>query len=94
MEVKEFDAAKYLTNEARINEYMQATFEENADNYAAILVALNDIARARNMTQLAKDAGLSRKGLYKALESDTSPKFETVMAIMNALGLRLKVETA
>jgi len=57
-------------------------------------VALDSIARARGMTRLAKETGLSREGLYKALSADGNPEFSTVMKVINALGLRLHAESA
>ena len=81
-----FDAADYLTSEATIAEYLTAALEDpNPDMF---LVAVRDVARARGMTQLAKDAGLGRESLYKALAPGSKPRHETIQKIMRALGVK------
>jgi len=87
-----FDAADYLTDEATIAEYLTAALED--PNPDLFLVAVNDVARARGMTQLAKDTGLGRESLYKALAPGAKPRFETVMKVVRALGVKLHVDTA
>jgi probable addiction module antidote protein len=68
---------------------------EEADGDAAFVAkALGDIARAKGMTQVARDAGLSRESLYKALSGDRTPNFETILKVIRALGLRLHAEAA
>lgn len=82
-----FDAARYLTDEVAIAEYMSAVLETgDAD---LLLLALGDIARARGMAQVAKDAGLGRESLYKALAPGAKPRFDTVLKVAKALGVRL-----
>jgi probable addiction module antidote protein len=71
--------------------YLEACLEESADDPTFIIHALGVIARARNMSQLAKDAGISREGLYKALSPEGNPSFATVAKIAKALGFRLSV---
>ena len=75
-------------------EYLKASLEENSDMPEAILVALRDIAEARGFEQLAEAADLSKKSLYKILSDtkDAKPRFETIVKLLNALGLRLTVE--
>jgi probable addiction module antidote protein len=85
-----FDAARYLTDDAAIAEYLSAMLETN--DLQLLLAALGDIARARGMTQVAKDAGLGRESLYKALAPGAKPQFETVAKVARALGLRLAVQ--
>lgn len=82
-----FDAADYLTDEATIAEYLNAALEDaNPDTF---LVAVRDVARARGMTQLAKDAGVGRESLYKALTPGSKPRYDTVVKIMHGLGVKL-----
>ena len=85
-----FDAAKYLDDEEAIAEYMTAVFE--ADDPDLLLLALGDVARARGMAQVAKDAGLGRESLYKALAPGAKPRFDTVMRVAKALGVRLAAQ--
>ena len=83
----EFDAAQYLDNEISIAAYLTDIL---AANDAALLAsALGDIARSRGMTELAKTAGITREALYKALRSDSAPRFDTVTRVCAALGVRL-----
>jgi probable addiction module antidote protein len=89
-----FDAADYLKTPADIAAYLEATFEESGDDSAEIARALGTIARAKGMTKVARDAGLSRESLYKALSGDRSPDFATILKVVKALGLRLSAEAA
>lgn len=82
-----FDAARYLTDDAAIAEYITAVLEtEDPD---LLLLALGDVARARGMAQVAKDAGLGRESLYKALAHGAKPRFDTVLKVAKALGVKL-----
>lgn len=74
--------------------YLEAVLEEAGDDPAFIAKALGDVARARGMAQTAREAGLSREGLYKALSADGNPSFATVLKVLGALGLRLHVTPA
>jgi probable addiction module antidote protein len=89
-----YDVAEHLRNEEEILAYIEAAFEEAGDDAAFIAKALGDVARARGMTQVARDAGLSRESLYKALSGERSPDFSTLLKVMRALGLRLHPEAA
>ena len=82
-----FDAADYLTDEETIAEYLNAALEN--PNPDLFLVAVRDVARARGMTQLAKDTGLGRESLYKALAPGAKPRYDTILKIMHALGVKL-----
>ena len=82
-----FDAAKYLTDEDAIAEYMSAVLEE--DDMDLLLLALGDVARARGMSLVAKETGLGRESLYKALAPGAKPRFDTVVRVARALGVRL-----
>lgn len=90
LKTKRWDSAKYLQNETDIAAYLDAALEEGGDDPAFILHALGVIARSKNMSQLARDTGLSREGIYKALSEDGNPSFATVAKIASALGLQLK----
>lgn len=84
-----FDAAEFLKNPAEMAAYLDACFAEDAGDGVLIRAALNDIARAQGMTQVARDAGLGRESLYKALSSTGNPEFATIIKVMKALGMRL-----
>ncbi|MGE8097544.1 MULTISPECIES: addiction module antidote protein [Pseudomonas] len=89
-----FDAADFLKTPEEMAAYLDACFEEDAGDGALIRAALNDIARAQGMTQVARDAGLGRESLYKALGSTGNPEFTTIMKVMKALGLKLHATAA
>lgn len=86
-----FDAADYLDDEETIAEYLTAALED--PNPDLFLTAVKDVARARGMAQLAKDTGLGRESLYKALAPGAKPRYDTVLKIVRALGLRLQAHT-
>lgn len=81
-----FDAADYLDSEEAITAYLNAILEEND---ALLAEALGDIAKAKGMTQIARDAGIGRESLYKALRSGASPRFDTINRVLGALGVKL-----
>ncbi|HEY3515561.1 MAG TPA: addiction module antidote protein [Gammaproteobacteria bacterium] len=85
-----YDTADYLKTEDDVAAYLEAIMEEAGDDAALVAHALGTVARARGMVQLAKDTGLTREGLYKALSADGNPSFGTVLKVMKALGLRLE----
>ena len=89
-----WDPAENLKSEADIRAYLIASFEEAPDDAAYIAAALGDVARARGMTTLAKRTGLTRMGLYKALSKDGNPSLDTVLKVLQALGLRLTATAA
>jgi len=89
-----YDSAEYLETEEDIRLYLEACLEEGGDDPAFIAHALGVVARARNMSQLAKDAGMTRAGLYKALSPDGNPSFATVHKVAKALGLKITVQLA
>jgi probable addiction module antidote protein len=82
-----FDAADYLDDEETIAEYLTAALED--PDPEMFLVAVRTVARARGMTQLAKDAGLGRESLYKALSPGAKPRYDTVLKLVHALGVKL-----
>lgn len=87
--ITDFDVSVYLDNEETIAEYLTVTLEEN--NPDLLLAALSNVAKARGMSQIAKDSGLGRESLYKALAPGAKPRFETIMKVMHALGVKLTV---
>lgn len=82
-----FDAADYLNDEQTIAEYLTAALED--PNPDVFLAAVRDVARARGMAQLAKDAGLGRESLYKALTPGAKPRYDTVLKLLHALGVKI-----
>ncbi len=82
-----FDAADYLDNEETIAAYLSAMLAE--DDPEMFLVAIKDVARARGMTQLAKDTGMGRESLYKALAPGAKPRYDTILKVLRALGVTL-----
>ena len=85
-----FDAADYLDNEEMIAAYLTAALEDEDPDL--FLVAVKDVARARGITQLAKDTGLGRESLYKALAPGAKPRYDTLMKVLRALGVSLHVK--
>ena len=89
-----FDVAEHLRTPEEMAAYLEACMEEAHCDAAFVAKALGTIARAKGMTEVARDAGLSRESLYKALSGDRSPSFDTILKVVGALGLRLHAETA
>ncbi|HEV7671145.1 MAG TPA: addiction module antidote protein [Thermoanaerobaculia bacterium] len=89
-----YDVAEHLRTPEEMAAYLDAWLEEAPDDAAGIARALGDIARAKGMTQVAKDAGLSRESLYRALSADGNPSFATVLKVARALGVKLHAEAA
>jgi probable addiction module antidote protein len=89
--LKAWDSAEHLHTEDDIAAYLEACFEEAGDDAAFIAKALGTIAKARSMTQHAKDTGMGRESLYKALSGEGNPSFGTILKVINALGLKLHV---
>ena len=86
-ELPEFDAAEFLQSEQDIAEYLTAVLED--DDPSLLAAALGDIARARGMSQIASQTGITREALYKALRPGSHPRFETIRLVCAALGVRL-----
>jgi probable addiction module antidote protein len=84
-----YDVAEYLTTPEEMAAYLEACIEESDGDAAFVAKALGNIARAKGMTQVARDAGLSRESLYKALSGDRTPGFDTILKVVHALGLKL-----
>ena len=89
-----YDTAEYLKTNEDMAAYLDACLEEAAEDPAFITHALGVIARARGMTQIARDTGLARENLYKALSADGNPEFGTILKVIKALGLKLHAQVA
>ena len=89
-ETRPWDAAEHLETEEDMVAYLDAALEDG--DPALIVAVLGDIARAKGMTQVAREAGLGRESLYKALSPTGNPEFATILKVVSALGLRLHVE--
>lgn len=86
-----WDAAEHLNSDEEMAAYLEAALEDGEPSLIA--AALGDIARARGMTQLARETGLGRESLYKALSPNGNPEFSTILKVINALGLKLHAST-
>jgi len=84
-----YDVAEHLRTPEEMAAYLEACLEEAKGDAAFIARALGDIARTKGMSQVARDAGLSRESLYKALSGERSPGFDTILKVVAALGLKL-----
>ena len=89
LKLKKWDPAEWLDNDETVAEYLQASFESG--DMKEIISALNDVARARNITDLATQMGISRQGLYKTLSENGNPEFSTIQKLIKALGLQMSV---
>ncbi|MFK7848898.1 MAG: addiction module antidote protein [Rhodothermales bacterium] len=89
-----YDVSEHLRSPEDMAVYLEACMEEANGDAAFIAKALGDIARAKGMSQVARDAGVSRESLYKALSGERTPGFDTVLKVIAALGLKLHPEVA
>jgi probable addiction module antidote protein len=89
-----YDVAEHLRTPEDMAAYLEACLEEANGDAAFIAKALGDIARAKGMSQVARDAGVSRESLYKALSGERIPGFDTILKVTKALGLKLHAEAA
>jgi probable addiction module antidote protein len=90
--IQKYDTATLLHNDREVAAYLEAALAEG--DAALIAAAIGDIARARGMTKIAKETGLGRESLYKALSAEGKPEFNTVMMVLNALNIRLHARIA
>jgi probable addiction module antidote protein len=88
-----YDSADYLVGVEDAASYLEAALEEGGDDPAFVAQALGTIARSGNVSELARRAGMSREGLYKALSGDGNPSFATIMKVAKALSLKLHFES-
>lgn len=89
-----FDVSDHLRTPEEMAAYLEACMDEAEGDAAFVAKALGDIARAKGMSQVARDAGVSRESLYKALSGERTPGFDTVLKVISALGLTLHPEVA
>lgn len=89
-----YDVAEHLRTPEEMAAYLEVCLEEADGDAAFVAKALGDIARAKGMSQVARDAGVSRESLYKALSGERVPGFDTILRVVKALGLRLHAEAA
>ena len=89
LKLKKWDPAEWLDNDETVAEYLRASFESG--DMREIISALNDVARARNITELAAKMGISRQGLYKTLSESGNPEFSTIQKLVDALGLQMSI---
>ncbi len=89
-DLPDFDMVEHLDSDQAIAEYLTIVLEEN--DSALLAAALGDIARAKGMTEIAKASGLTREALYKALRPNAKPRFDTIMKVIRALGVKLHAE--
>ncbi|MHB1349831.1 MAG: putative addiction module antidote protein [Anaerolineaceae bacterium] len=89
-----YDVAEHLRTPEEMAAYLEACLEEANGDASFIAKALGDIARAKGMAQVARDAGLSRESLYKALSGERIPGFDTILKVVGALGLKLHAEAS
>jgi probable addiction module antidote protein len=94
MKLRKWDSAEHLKNEEDMRLYLEACFEEAGDDPVFIAKAFGVVARARGTTELARETGLGRESLYKALSGENNPSFGTVLKVARALGLKLTVAHA
>ena len=94
IKLRKWDTVEHLPTDEDMAMYLAACMDEAGDDAAFIAAALGDIARAKGMTQLAKDTGLGRESLYKALSGEGNPSLGTILKVMHALGLKLQAVPA
>ena len=87
-----YDVAEHLRTPEEMAAYLEACLDEADGDAAFVAKALGDIARAKGMTQVARDSGLSRESLYKAVSGDRTPSFDTILKVIGALGITLHAE--
>lgn len=92
IETRPWDAAEHLETEEDMAAYLDAALEEG--DASLVLAVLGDIARAKGMSQIAREAGLGRESLYKALSPTGNPEFATILKVVRALGLQLRVQAS
>ena len=92
IKTSKYDVAEHLRTPEEMAAYLEACIEEADGDATFIAKALGDIARAKGMSQVARDAGLSRESLYKALSGDRASSFDTILKVISALGLKLHAE--
>ena len=93
VKMRRWDVADHLNNEAEIIAYLDACFEEDPGDGSLIRAALGDIARAKGMTDMARETGIKRESLYRALSPEGNPEFVTILKTLKALGFKLQAQS-
>jgi probable addiction module antidote protein len=88
IKISNLDVSEYLDTEESIASYLSSIIEEGDPQL--LLSAISDVAKARGMTKIASDSGLGRESLYKALKPESKPRFETILKVLNALGVKMQ----
>lgn len=88
LKVTNLDVSEYLDTEETIAKYLSSIIEEGDPQL--LLAAINDVAKARGMAKIASDSGLGRESLYKALKPESKPRFETILKVLNSLGVKMQ----
>lgn len=91
VKISDWDASEYLDSEADVVAYLNAALEDG--NPAVLQAALGDVAKARGMAAVARQAGVGRESLYKSLSADGNPSWQTITKVFNALGLQLEIKS-
>ncbi len=91
LEITNFDVAQYLDDKDVIAEYLSQILDDG--NIDELLIALGNIAKAKGMTQIAKDTGLCRESLYKTFNPKSKPKFDTIMKVMDSFGVKIQISS-
>lgn len=92
LKLRKWDVTDHLSSDEDIALYLGACIEEDPGDGSLLRAALGDVARAKGMSQLARDTGLAREGLYRALSAEGNPEFSTVFKVIRSLGFRLHVQ--
>jgi probable addiction module antidote protein len=92
--LRNYDVAEHLRTPEEMTAYLDVWLEEAADDVSGIARALGDISRAKGMSEVAREAGLSRESLYRALDAEGNPSFATVLKVARVLGVRLHAQAA
>ncbi len=91
LEITNFDVAQYLDDKDVIAEYLSQILDDG--NIDELLIALGNIAKAKGMTQIARDTGLGRESLYKTFNPKSKPKFDTIMKVMDSFGVKIQISS-
>ena len=94
LKLRKWDSAEHLKSEDDMAQYLEACLQEAGDDAAFIAKALGNIARAKGMSQLARDTGLGRESLYTALSGEGNPSFATILKVTSALGIQLHAQSS
>lgn len=94
LKLRTWDSAEYLKTEEDMAQYLEACLQEAGDDAAFLAKALGNITRAKGMSRLSRDTGMSQESLYKALSGEGNPSFATILKVTSALGIRLHAQTA